>query len=243
MNESSKIARRDRIYEGKAKIVYATNRSDLYVQYFKDDATAFNGEKRGVIQEKGVWNNGISCLLFQYLSERGVKTHFERKLSPREMLVQRCSIFPIEVVVRNIVAGSLWKRTGKPEGTVLPEPVLEFYYKSDELGDPMLNEDHIRVFGLVSSGELKKIREEALRINGILKPFFKERKILLVDFKLEFGTTMKGELVLADEISPDTCRFWDADTLEKLDKDRFRRDLGKLEETYQEMADRLGVEI
>ncbi|HHD11315.1 MAG TPA: phosphoribosylaminoimidazolesuccinocarboxamide synthase [Deltaproteobacteria bacterium] len=228
------VTKGNKLYEGKAKIIYETDNPDLLIQYFKDEATAFNAQKKGVIKEKGVMNNAISTRLFKLLEDEGIKTHFVEKLSEREMLVKRLEIIPVEVVVRNIVAGSLAKRMGLEEGTPLKEAVVEFYYKSDELGDPMINNYHIRAFGLAKDEELEAMVESALKVNDILKKFFDERGILLVDFKLEYGRH-HGEILLGDEITPDGCRLWDKQTLEKLDKDRFRRDLGKIEEAYEEV--------
>ncbi len=228
------VTKGNKLYEGKAKIIYETDNPDLLIQYFKDEATAFNAQKKGVIKEKGVMNNAISTRLFKLLEDEGIKTHFVEKLSEREMLVKRLEIIPVEVVVRNIVAGSLAKRMGLEEGTPLKEAVVEFYYKSDELGDPMINNYHIRAFGLAKDEELEAMVESALKVNDILKKFFDERGILLVDFKLEYGRH-HGEILLGDEITPDGCRLWDKQTLERLDKDRFRRDLGKIEEAYEEV--------
>ena len=222
----------EKIYEGKAKTLYTTEDPDLLIQYFKDDATALDGRKKGTIHEKGKINNRISSRLFRYLEKNGIKTHFVDMPDEREMVVKKMTIFPIEVVVRNIVAGSLAKRMGVEEGTLLKETILELYYKSDPLGDPMINESHVRAFGLAKKDELTQIENTALRINKILSKFFDERGIILVDFKLEFGLH-KGEILLGDEITPDGCRLWDKTTLDKMDKDRFRRDLGKVEEAYQ----------
>ncbi|MBI1912556.1 MAG: phosphoribosylaminoimidazolesuccinocarboxamide synthase [Deltaproteobacteria bacterium] len=224
----------EKLYEGKAKSLYSTENPDLLIQYFKDEATAFDGKKKGIIEQKGVLNNKISSRIFKYLEERGVKTHFVEMLSDREMLVKKLRIIPIEVVVRNIAAGSLSKRMGVEEGGRLKETIIEFYYKSDPLGDPMINEYHIKVFGLAEKEELAQMEASALKINKILSEFFDERGIILVDFKLEFGNH-KGEILLGDEITPDGCRLWDKETKEKMDKDRFRRDLGKVEEAYQEV--------
>lgn len=222
----------EKIYEGKAKTLYTTEDPDLLIQYFKDDATALDGKKKGIIQEKGKINNRISSRLFRYLEKNGIKTHFVDMPDEREMVVKKMAIFPIEVVVRNIVAGSLAKRMGMEEGTPLKETILELYYKSDPLGDPMINESHVRAFGLAKKDELTQIENMALRINKILTKFFDERGLILVDFKLEFGLH-KGEILLGDEITPDGCRLWDKETLEKMDKDRFRRDLGNVEEAYK----------
>lgn len=233
-----KVEKQRKIYEGKAKIVYETDDPDLLIHYFKDEATAFDGKKRGIIPEKGIYNNRISAVLFIYLEHHGVPTHFVKLLSEREVLVKRLQIIPIEVVMRNIVAGSLAKRLGLEEGLPLEAPILECYYKSDALGDPMINEYHIRALGLASPEELQQIKELAFKVNGLFLPFFEEREVLLVDFKMEFGRH-KGRLLLGDELSPDTCRFWDKRTLEKMDKDRFRHDLGRVEEAYREVFDRI----
>ncbi len=228
------VTKGKKLHEGKAKILYETDNPDLLIQYFKDEATAFNAQKKGVIREKGVMNNTISTRLFRLLEEEGIKTHFVEKLSDREMLVKRLEIIPVEVVVRNIVAGSLARRLGLEEGRPLEKVVVEFYYKSDELGDPMINTYHIRAFGFAEDEEVESMVASALRVNDILKKFFDERGILLVDFKLEYGRH-HGEILLGDEITPDGCRLWDKETLERLDKDRFRRDLGKIEEAYEEV--------
>jgi len=230
--------KREMKYEGKAKRVYATDDRDKYIVEFKDDATAFDGKKKGTIHDKGILNNRISAHFFEMLEKQGIPTHFEKLLSDREMLVKAVEIIPVEVIVRNIAAGSLAKRLGLEEGTPMKRPVLEFCYKSDELGDPMINHYHIYALGLASEEEMKVIEDIALKVNSILVEYLKPRNIELVDFKLEFGR-YKGRVILADEISPDTCRFWDADTREKLDKDRFRRDLGNVEEAYREVLKRL----
>jgi len=232
------VETREKLYEGKAKIVYATNRPGVVVQYFKDDATAFNALKRGTILGKGVVNNRMSAAMFERLGRAGVPTHYLGTLSDREMLCRKLDIIKIETIVRNIVAGSLAKRTGLEEGTPIKQPVVELYYKSDPLGDPMLNDDHVRMLGLATPVELAWLKRTALRINGVLRPFMLRRGLLLVDFKLEFGRSGRT-LYLGDEISPDTCRLWDQKTREKLDKDRFRRDLGGVEEAYQEVFRRL----
>lgn len=228
------MEKREKIYEGKAKQLFTTDDADLLVQYFKDEATAFDGKKKGVIEEKGVLNNKISSRIFTLLEEKGVKTHFVKRLSDREMLVKRLRIIPVEVVIRNVAAGSLCKRLGLEEGTALKEPTIELFYKSDPLGDPMINESLAKVFGWATDSELEQMKEAAFRINRILSEFFDERGIILVDFKLEFGEH-KGQVLLGDEITPDGCRLWDKTTREKMDKDRFRRDLGKVEEAYQEV--------
>jgi phosphoribosylaminoimidazole-succinocarboxamide synthase len=232
------VEQRAKMYEGKAKIVYATSRPDLVIQYFKDDATAFNALKRGTIVGKGVVNNRMSATLFELLGRRGVPTHYVATLSEREMLCRRLDIIKIETIVRNVVAGSLAKRTGLEEGAAVKVPVVELYYKSDPLGDPMLNDDHVRMLQLASPAELAWIKRMARRVNSVLRPHLKTRGLLLVDFKLEFGRAGR-RLYLGDEISPDTCRLWDARTREKLDKDRFRRDLGGVEEAYQEVYRRV----
>lgn len=232
------MQKREMLYEGKAKQVFRTDHPDLYVVYFKDDATAFNGQKKGTITDKGVLNNKISAFFFQLLDRQGVPSHFVEQLGDREMLVKKLQIIPVEVVVRNIAAGSLAKRLGLGEGTALPVTVLEYYYKSDELGDPLINDYHIAALNLATPQQMQQISQVALRVNQILQQFLADKKIILVDYKLEFGLH-NGEILLGDEISPDTCRFWDADTREKLDKDRFRRDLGSVEEAYLEVYRRL----
>ncbi|EMT51865.1 phosphoribosylaminoimidazolesuccinocarboxamide synthase [Brevibacillus borstelensis] len=236
------MEKREQLYEGKAKRIYRTSLDNQYWVEYKDDATAFNGEKKATITGKGELNNRITAIFFTMLKQRGIDNHFIRLLSPTEQLVRQVAIIPLEVVVRNIAAGSLAKRLGMKEGTVLPQPVVEFYYKDDALGDPLVNPSHIKVMGIASEEDLAALERLGLMVNDVLQPYLRERGILLVDFKLEFGRTPEGEILLADEISPDTCRFWDAETGEKLDKDRFRRDLGKVEEAYQEMLKRLGGE-
>ncbi|WP_094603207.1 Phosphoribosylaminoimidazole-succinocarboxamide synthase [Sporomusa silvacetica DSM 10669] len=226
------------MYEGKAKQVFATENPDELLVYFKDDATAFNGEKKGTIGNKGVFNNKISTFFFNLLSEKGIPHHFIKMLNDREMLVKKLAILPVEVVVRNIAAGSLAKRIGWEEGRKLPSTVVELYYKDDALGDPLINNYHIKALGLATPEQVEIIEKYALQINEVLSTFLKEKKIELIDFKLEFGVH-KGEVILGDEISPDTCRFWDSETSQKLDKDRFRRDLGNVEEAYQEVLYRL----
>ena len=232
------MEKREKIYEGKAKIVYTTDKPGLVIQYFKDDATAFNAEKRGTILGKGVVNNRMSATLFERLGKARIPTHYVATLSDREMLCRRLDIIKIETIVRNVVAGSLAKRTGLPEGTNIRLPIVELYLKSDPLGDPMINDDHVRMLKLATPKELAWIKRMALRVNTFLVPFLRKKQLLLVDFKLEFGRTGKT-LLLGDEISPDTCRLWDATTREKLDKDRFRRDLGGVEEAYQEVYRRV----
>ncbi|WP_119459947.1 phosphoribosylaminoimidazolesuccinocarboxamide synthase [Rhodospirillaceae bacterium SYSU D60014] len=238
------MSRRRRIYEGKAKVLFEGPEPGTLVQYFKDDATAFNNQKRGIITGKGVLNNRISEYLMTKLNEAGIPTHFVRRLNMREQLVREVEIIPLEVVVRNVAAGSLAKRFGLAEGTALPRSIVEYCYKSDELGDPMVSEEHITAFGWATPQDLDDIMALALRINDFLSGLFLGVGLKLVDFKLEFGRLYEGEemrIVLADEISPDSCRLWDIKTNEKLDKDRFRRDLGNVEEAYQEVARRLGI--
>ncbi|MCY0901544.1 MAG: phosphoribosylaminoimidazolesuccinocarboxamide synthase [Firmicutes bacterium] len=233
------MQRGDMRYEGKAKRVYAVDRPDAYLVEFKDDATAFNGEKKGTIAQKGVVNNRLSAAMFTLLAAHGVETHYLETVSDREMLVRAVSIIPIEVVARNVVAGTLAKRLGLAEGTELARTVVEFYLKDDALGDPLINRSHALALGLATRPQLDELEARALRINEILKEHLLARGLLLIDFKLEFGLARDGRLILADEISPDTCRLWDAVTRDKLDKDRFRRDLGGVEEAYQEVARRL----
>ena len=232
---------KEQLYEGKAKKVYATDDENLCVVSYKDDATAFNGIKKGTILGKGVVNNRMSNFMFQMLEKEGIKTHYVKELNDRETLVKKVKIVPLEVIARNIIAGSLSKRLGIEEGVELKKPVLEFCYKNDDLGDPILNNYHIFAIEIATEEELEKISSMALKINELLIAYFKTVNVRLVDFKLEFGITTDGELVLADEISPDTCRLWDSETNEKLDKDRFRRDLGGVEEAYAEMMKRLGL--
>ena len=226
------------LYEGKAKTVFETDNPNELLVYFKDDATAFNGEKHEIIEGKGVINNKLSQYFFKQLKDRGIKTHFLENVSEREMLVKRLDMIKLEVVVRNIVAGSLVKRLGLEEGAPLTVPVVEYYYKSDELGDPMLNRWHIMALNLAKIDELNQMEHVALSVNKILRELLLAKNVDLIDFKLEFGR-FDGEVLLADEISPDNCRFWDTVTHEKLDKDRFRQDLGGVVEAYQEMLNRL----
>lgn len=237
-----KITIGEKLHEGKAKVLFATSDPGLLVQYFKDDATAFNGKKKGSIEDKGVCNNLISSNIFQKLEAQDVKTHFVKRLSEREMLVKKVEIILVEVVVRNVVAGSLAKRMGIETGTKLSEPIIEYYYKDDSLGDPMINQWHTRVFGLATDEEMAHIEKEALRINTMLVELFREIGLSLVDYKLEFGRSPDGVL-LADEISPDGCRLWDINSGEILDKDRFRQDLGRLAETYQEVSRRVSSTV
>jgi len=229
---------KEMVYEGKAKKVFKTDDENLYIVQYKDDATAFNGLKKGTITGKGVVNNKVSNHMFKLLEQEGVKTHFVEELSDRETLVKKVEIVPIEVIVRNIAAGSLSKRLGLPEGTKMPVTVLEFCYKNDELGDPMINDYHVFALGLATREELDKITQMSFEVNDFMTNYLKDLNIELIDFKLEFGRTKDG-IVLADEISPDTCRFWDSVTHEKLDKDRFRRDMGGVEDAYNEILRRL----
>lgn len=234
------VEQKEQLYEGKAKKVYATDDPDLLIVDYKDDATAFNGLKKGTIVGKGAINNRMTNYLMRLLEKEGIKTHFVEELTDRRTVVKNVQIVPLEVIMRNVVAGSLSKRTGLAEGEVPSMPVLELYYKSDELGDPMINEDHALAFGWATREELDKISAMARKINGILKEFFAGVGVDLIDFKIEFGR-YKGDIILADEISPDTCRFWDSKTKEKLDKDRFRRDMGGVEGAYHEMMKRIGL--
>ena len=240
--------RKKPIYEGKAKCLYEGPDSDTLIQHFKDDATAFNNQKKGTITGKGVINNRISEYLMNRLADIGIPTHLIKNLNMREQLVRKLDIIPLEVVVRNIAAGSISKRVGVADGTLMLSPIIEFYYKNDDLGDPLVNEDHIINFGWANAEELDILRSLALRINDFLSGLFIGAKLKLVDFKMEFGRyTMEEQgimqIMLADEISPDTCRLWDYDTNEKLDKDRFRQNLGGEAEAYQEVARRLGLKI
>jgi phosphoribosylaminoimidazole-succinocarboxamide synthase len=232
------------LYEGKAKKVYAAPNKDMVIMHYKDDATAFNGEKKGQIEDKGIINNKLSASFFHLLEAGAVPTHFVTRLNDRDQLCRSVKIIPLEVIVRNVVAGSLAKRTGQEEGTVLPEPMVELTYKDDAQGDPLVSKEQAISMGAAAGEEIDQICEMALRVNDILYPYLLEKKLKLIDFKLEFGRTVggddKGKLVLADEISPDTCRFWDAKTNEKLDKDRFRRDMGNVKEAYLEVWERVG---
>ncbi len=229
----------EQLYEGKAKRVYKTSDDALYMVEYKDDATAFNGVKRGTIEGKGVINNKMSAMLFKELEKEGIETHLVEYIDDNHMLVKRVEIVLLEVITRNVVAGSLAKRVGKEEGVVLPKPILEFSYKNDDLGDPMINRFHATALGIATDEEVDEIIAQAFKINEILQGIFDKANLTLVDFKLEFGRTPDGKIILADEISPDTCRLWDKDTQEKLDKDRFRRDLGGVEEAYIEVYNRL----
>ena len=226
------------IYEGKAKKLYETENPDLLIQEFKDDATAFDATKRGVIVNKGIVNNRLSEKIFNILSEKGIPTHFMKRLNDRDMLVKKVQIVPVEVTIRNVVAGGMAKLLGLEEGIVLKEPVLEYHYKEDKLHDPLINDYHIKALGMATDKELAAIKKYSFKINEVLKDFFDSKNLMLVDFKLEFGR-YKGKIILADEISPDTCRLWDKTTREKLDKDRFRRDMGNVEEAYQEVLRRV----
>ena len=231
--------KKEQLYEGKAKKVYASNDPEVVIVSYKDDATAFNGLKKGTITGKGAINNRMTNNLMRRLEAKGVPTHYVEELNDRETAVKKVSIVPLEVIVRNISAGSFAKRYGVEEGIVFDEPTFEFSYKNDDLGDPLLNTSHALALKLATKEEIATIRSMALKINDVLKAFFADCGVRLIDFKLEFGRLPDGTIVLADEISPDTCRFWDAKTNEKLDKDRFRRDLGNVEEAYQEMMRRV----
>jgi phosphoribosylaminoimidazole-succinocarboxamide synthase len=236
------VNKRTLLYEGKAKKVYMTDDANVLWIEYKDSATAFNGEKKATIAGKGRLNNEITSLLFSKLCEAGIPNHFIQKLSATEQLVKKVTIIPLEVVVRNVVAGSLTKRLGIPEGTYLEKPLIEFYYKNDGLGDPLLLEDHIAILKLATSEQIAVLKELALKVNDVLTKHFAERCVRLIDFKLEFGVDSEGAILLADEISPDTCRLWDMETNEKLDKDVFRRDLGSLTDAYETILQRLGGE-
>ncbi|MBS5936985.1 phosphoribosylaminoimidazolesuccinocarboxamide synthase [Clostridium sp.] len=232
------MERLEMMYEGKAKKIYATDKADEVIVYYKDDATAFNGEKKGQIEDKGVLNNAITSMIFEMLNENGIKTHFIEKLSEREQLCKKVEIVPLEVIVRNVAAGSMAKRLGLQEGFELKTTVFELSYKDDDLGDPLINDFHAVGIGATTFEELEKIYAMTAKINDLLKEFFAKQNIRLIDFKLEFGR-YNGEVILADEISPDTCRFWDATTGEKLDKDRFRRDMGNVKDAYIEILNRI----
>ncbi|GKU25354.1 phosphoribosylaminoimidazolesuccinocarboxamide synthase [Clostridium folliculivorans] len=232
------MEKREMMYEGKAKKIYATDKADEVIVYYKDDATAFNGEKKGQIEDKGVLNNAITSVLFELLEKEGVKTHFIEKLSDREQLCRKVEIVPLEVIVRNVAAGSMAKRLGLEEGFPLKTTVFEICLKDDSLGDPLINDYHAVGIGAATFEELEKMYEMTAKVNDVLKAFFLKQNIKLIDFKIEFGR-YNGEILLADEISPDTCRFWDATTNEKLDKDRFRRDLGNVKDAYVEILNRI----
>lgn len=233
----------EQLYEGKAKKVYASDKEDLVVIHYKDDATAFNGEKKGQIEDKGVLNNSITSAIFTMLNESGIPTHFVEQLNEREQLCKKVRIIPLEVIIRNLAAGSMAKRLGLVEGRELLTTVFELSYKDDSLGDPLINDYHAIAIGAATREELDAIYAITAKINEILKAFFLEQNVILVDFKLEFGKDSQGNIILADEISPDTCRFWDAVTREKLDKDRFRRDLGNVREAYVEMLGRITKKV
>ncbi|WP_107838112.1 phosphoribosylaminoimidazolesuccinocarboxamide synthase [Metasolibacillus meyeri] len=228
------------LYEGKAKRLYATEDDNILFVEYKDSATAFNGEKKEEIVGKGILNNRITTVIFEKLQEKGIASHFVKSLSANEQLVRKVDIIPIEVVVRNIAAGSLAKRLGLEEGTSLARPIVEFYYKDDALGDPLITTEHIDVLGIATAQQVQALYESSLRVNEVLRPIFEEVGVILVDFKLEYGVDGEGAVLLADEISPDTCRLWDAETKRKLDKDVFRRDLGSLTEVYEIILTKLG---
>lgn len=233
------MEKKDLVYEGKAKKVFTTEDDNCYIVSYKDDATAFNGLKKGSIMGKGIVNNRLSNHIMKMLEKEGVPTHYVEELNDRETVVKKVKIVPLEVIVRNIAAGSLSKRLGLPEGTPMKKTVIEYCYKDDELGDPMVNEYHIFAMDICTPEELATIADYALRVNAFMLDYLKDANIELVDFKIEFGRTPDGTIILADEISPDTCRFWDSTTHEKLDKDRFRRDLGGVEDAYEEVMRRL----
>lgn len=227
------------LYEGKAKQLFeCENNEEIYIHY-KNSATAFNGEKKEEFDNKGVLNNSITSFIFEYLSKNGIENHFIRKVNDTDQICKHVTIIPLEVIIRNIVAGSMAKKYGVEEGRVLAKPVFELSYKNDDLGDPLLNEDHAVALEIVTEEELKHIKEQALKINTLLKELFLKANLILVDFKIEFGKTADGKIILSDEISPDTCRLWDKDTMQKLDKDRFRRNLGSVMEAYEEVLRRL----
>ncbi|MBP5357258.1 MAG: phosphoribosylaminoimidazolesuccinocarboxamide synthase [Clostridia bacterium] len=237
------MTQRDQLYEGKAKKVFLTDDPELLIVHYKDDATAFNGLKKGQIAGKGVINNKMSNRLMMLLEKEGIPTHFVREINDRDTIVKKVSIVPLEVIIRNIAAGSFSKRYGVAEGVVFDSPTIEFSYKNDELGDPLINDYHALALKIASEADIAQIKKYAFLVNEKLKAFWKECGVTLVDFKLEFGKTSDGTIVLADEISPDTCRLWDSKTGEKLDKDRFRRDLGGVEEAYEEIMKRLSAHI
>ena len=239
---AEKYTKTEQIYEGKAKKLYMLEkRPNLLLQEFKDDATAFNAQKRGTILNKGVINCEMTNYIFTYLEKKGIKTHLVKQISPNEMIIKRLKIVPIEVVVRNIAAGSLLKKTNFTEGQVLSKPIVEFYYKDDSLGDPMISDSHALAMKIAAEKDISTLKKMAKKINKVLKPFFLKRGLKLVDFKLEFGKDKKGKILLGDEITPDTCRLWDAKTNEKLDKDRFRFDLGNVNEAYAEVRSRISA--
>lgn len=232
----------EQLYEGKAKQIFRTDDETKVIVHYKDDATAFNGEKKDTISEKGVLNNTITSILFDMLEKAGIRTHFIEKLNDREQLCEKVEIVPLEVIVRNVAAGSMAKRYGLEEGSALKISVLELSYKRDDLGDPLMNDYHAVAMGIITFEELDGIYAITKKVNELLSEFFKKMNIKLIDFKIEFGRTADGEIILADEISPDTCRFWDMETGKKLDKDVFRRDLGNLTDTYKELLDRINAE-
>lgn len=232
------MEKKEKIYEGKAKILYTTEDPDLIIQYFKDDATAFNAAKKGTVDNKGIMNNKISTKIFEFLQSEGLPTHFVKNLSDREMLVKKVEIVQLEVITRNRAAGSLCRLLGLDEGLKLKRSVMEFCYKKDDLGDPMINEDHIQALDIATTQEVEAIKKYTIQINDCMTRFFKNLNLELIDFKLEFGR-YKGNIILADEISPDTCRLWEIGTGKKLDKDRFRHDLGNIQEAYQEVLSRV----
>jgi phosphoribosylaminoimidazole-succinocarboxamide synthase len=241
MEEKMNVEKKDFLYEGKAKQIYSTDDPNLVIIHYKDDATAGNGAKKGTIANKGKLNNEITSILFEMLEKNGVKTHFKGKLNERDQVCEKLHIFPLEVIVRNVIAGSMAKRVGIPEGTKPVNTIFEICYKNDKYGDPLINDHHAVALGLASYEELEEIYAITAKINELLKTTFDKEGITLVDFKIEFGKNSKGEIMLADEITPDTCRLWDKETGEKLDKDRFRRDLGSVEEAYIEILKRLGA--
>lgn len=233
------MEKKDFIYEGKAKRLYTTEDPNLVIVDYKDSFTAFNGVKKATMEGKGILNNKISSKLFEYLASKGIESHFVRKIDDTQQLVKRVTIVPLEVIVRNITTGSLCKRIGVEEGIVLPRPLIEFSYKNDELGDPLIIEDYATLFGWATEEEVAKIKDISLKVNAALKELFLSKGITLVDFKLEFGKDAEGKLMLADEVSPDTCRFWDSSTGDRLDKDRFRKDLGNVLDAYEEIWKRI----
>lgn len=235
------MEKKELLYEGKAKKVYKTENESFYIVDYKDDATAFNGQKKGQISGKGVINNKMSNFLMQIMEKNGIPTHFVEEISDRETVVKKVDIVPLEVIIRNVAAGSFSKRLGVAEGSSLKTTILEYCYKDDELGDPLINDYHAIALGIATREELDTIADMTFKVNDVLKAYFKGINIDLIDFKIEFGRTPDGKIILADEISPDTCRLWDADTHEKLDKDRFRRDLGNVEDAYKEVFKRLGI--
>jgi phosphoribosylaminoimidazole-succinocarboxamide synthase len=239
IKEGEMATKKEQLYEGKAKKVYATDDPGLYIVSYKDDATAFNGEKKGTIADKGVVNNIMSNIVFELIEESGVPTHFVEQLSDRDTLVKAVTILPLEFIIRNVAAGSFSKRYGVEEGTALLISPLEFSYKNDELGDPLINDDHVIALGLATPEEISVVKEYAHKVNKVMSEFFLSKGLKLIDFKIEFGKTADGTIILADEVSPDTCRLWDVETNRKMDKDRFRRDLGDVEETYQQVLARV----